>query len=99
MIVYLPVYNFLSDRNPEVKLAAVTDDFTVNLSRREKEVLESIAKGMTNKEISSELFIAENTVKKHVQNILKKTGCTERSSLINKCKTLRLFKEDQGSFR
>jgi two-component system NarL family response regulator len=42
------------------------------LTDRELEVLRLVAKGMSNKEIASELVIAENTVKNHVRNILEK---------------------------
>lgn len=42
------------------------------ISEREGEVLGLIAKGLTNKEIAQKLFIAENTAKVHVSNILSK---------------------------
>ncbi len=42
------------------------------LTDRELEVLRLVAKGMSNKEIATELVIAENTVKNHVRNILEK---------------------------
>ena len=42
------------------------------LSVREKEVLELVAKGYTNKKISAELSISEYTVKNHLKNILQK---------------------------
>lgn len=42
------------------------------LSPRELEVLGLITKGLTNKEIGNQLDITENTVKKHLQNILEK---------------------------
>ena len=52
------------------------------LSLRETEVLNLIREGASNGEISSKLFISENTVKFHVRNILKKTGCSNRTELI-----------------
>ena len=42
------------------------------LTDRELEVLEQVALGKSNKDIATELFIAENTVKNHVRNILEK---------------------------
>lgn len=42
------------------------------LSGREMEVLRLIARGLSNRTISEELFITENTVKNHVRNILEK---------------------------
>ena len=52
------------------------------LSLRETEVLNLITEGASNGEISAKLFISENTVKFHVRNILKKTGCSNRTELI-----------------
>lgn len=52
------------------------------LSLREVEVLKLIREGASNGEISAKLVISENTVKFHVRNILKKTGCSNRTELI-----------------
>ncbi|MDO5638627.1 MAG: response regulator transcription factor [Neisseria sp.] len=48
------------------------------LTAREKEVLQYIAAGMGNKMIADEMKVSENTVKVHVQNILKKLGLHSR---------------------
>ncbi len=50
-----------------------------NLSPREGEVLQLVAKGATNKEIAEALFISENTVKTHLQNIMEKLHLVNRS--------------------
>ena len=42
------------------------------LTERELEVLRLVARGLANKEIASQLYISENTVKNHVRNILEK---------------------------
>jgi two-component system NarL family response regulator len=49
------------------------------LTDREIEVLRLVARGMSNKEIASELVIAENTAKNHVRNILEKLHLRSRS--------------------
>lgn len=49
------------------------------LSPREGEVLQLVAKGATNKEIGEALFISENTVKTHLQNIMEKLHLANRS--------------------
>ncbi len=54
------------------------------LSQREIEVLRLAAKGMSNSEIASELFIAERTVKAHLTNIFNKMGCGSRTDAIIK---------------
>lgn len=54
----------------------------VILSRREKEVLPCLAKGMTNPQIASALGISPRTVEKHVASILDKSGLDNRRMLI-----------------
>lgn len=50
-----------------------------SLTRRERDVLISIAKGMSNKEIGVSLKISERTVKNHVSNIFKKINVMDRT--------------------
>jgi NarL family two-component system response regulator LiaR len=52
------------------------------LSEREIEVLELLAKGMTNKEIASALFISRATVKSHIENILRKLEASDRAGAV-----------------
>lgn len=49
------------------------------LSNREREILGFVAKGASNKEIASTLFISENTVKTHLRSILDKLHLVNRS--------------------
>ena len=58
--------------------AALPDDLT----RREVEVLALIARGLSNKEIASELFLTEATVKTHVNHIFGKTGSRTRAQAV-----------------
>lgn len=53
-----------------------------NLSRRETEVINCIFLGLTNKEIAARLFVAESTVKKHINNIYGKIGVVNRSQIL-----------------
>ncbi len=50
-----------------------------DLSPREGEVLQLVAKGATNKEIADSLFISENTVKTHLKSIMEKLHLANRS--------------------
>lgn len=53
-----------------------------NLSEREMEVLQLMAKGLSNKEIGRALWIGETTVKTHVSHILRKTGQADRTQAV-----------------
>lgn len=55
-----------------------TDD-EVSLTKRESEVLKQLALGLTNKEIAQSLGISYETVKEHVQHILRKIGVSDRT--------------------
>jgi DNA-binding NarL/FixJ family response regulator len=54
------------------------------LSKREKEILEMIAKGLLYKEISDSLFISTETVRKHVRHIYDKLHVDNRVEAVNK---------------
>ncbi len=55
---------------------------TYAISEREKEIIELILTGKTNKEIENILFISINTVKNHIYKIFKKLGINSRHQLI-----------------
>jgi len=50
-------------------------------TERELEIMEAIADGLTNKEISKKLFISEGTVKNYITSILDKTGLQHRTQI------------------
>ncbi|MCA9212086.1 MAG: response regulator transcription factor [Planctomycetales bacterium] len=54
-------------------------DVEVPLTQRESEVLRQLALGLTNKEIAAALDISYETVKEHVQHILRKVGVSDRT--------------------
>ena len=55
----------------------------VRFSKREKQVLELLAGGKTNKDIGAKLFIAESTVKFHVHAILSKLDAANRTEAVS----------------
>jgi DNA-binding NarL/FixJ family response regulator len=57
----------------------IAADVDVPLTHRESEVLEQLAEGLTNKEIAMSLGISYETVKEHVQHILRKIGVNDRT--------------------
>ena len=57
---------------------------TYAITARERDVLRLVLLEQSNSEIAAELFVSEGTVKFHVRNLLKKTGCKNRLELIAK---------------
>ena len=66
----------------EIKAApgnkADTQDVFSNLTAREEQILESVSRGLSNKEIGRELKITEKTVKHYVTNVLQKLQVRNR---------------------
>ncbi len=54
----------------------------LGLTRREQQLIPMIGRGLTNKEIASQLNLSEQTVKNHVHRILHKVGVGNRLSLL-----------------
>ena len=65
---------------PWVAVGDVPNDY--KLSNREAEVLRLVVLGKSNQEIADELFLAVDTVKTHIHNILVKTEQQNRTTLI-----------------
>lgn len=59
------------------------DNNSIYISKREMEVLQLIAKGMTNQEIADKLFISPLTVDSHRKNLIMKLGAKNTASLIH----------------
>jgi RNA polymerase sigma factor (sigma-70 family) len=62
--------------------ARIGERMLTQLSPRESEVLQLVARGLSNKEIGSALAITEGTVKIHLTNILSKLGVSDRTQAI-----------------
>jgi two-component system, NarL family, response regulator LiaR len=63
----------------------------LGISKREYDVLELMAKGLSNQEIADKLFVSLNTVKTHSSNIFLKLDARRRTQAIQKAKELRLI--------
>ena len=57
----------------------IGSDSEIPLTQREGEVLKQLANGLTNKEIAQSLGISYETVKEHVQHVLRKIGVSDRT--------------------
>jgi DNA-binding NarL/FixJ family response regulator len=62
-----------------MKVRQALDDDEVPLTQRETQVLRHVAFGLSNKEIGRSLDISVETVKEHVQNILRKIAVSDRT--------------------
>lgn len=63
----------------------------LNLSQREMEVLQLMAKGLSNAEIAEQLFISLNTIKTHASKLYEKMGVKRRTQAVEKARQLRLI--------
>ena len=67
------------------------DGLPISLSAREMEVLALIAQGKSNQEISAELYLALNTVKRHAYNIYSKLEVKKRTQAVSRARQLGLI--------
>ena len=68
-----------SNNANQVEKKIILSDY--NLSERQLDIIELVKKGFTNKEIATELYISENTVKYHLKVIYNTLGIESRNSL------------------
>ena len=81
------------------KIVLVGSDFILNedalqrleISKREHEVLELVAKGLSNQEIADKLFVSLNTIKTHTSNLFLKLEVKRRTQAVQRGKELRLI--------
>jgi non-specific serine/threonine protein kinase len=67
--------------SPTVPAEPSSDKALDNLTRREREVAALVTRGLTNRQIASELAISEHTVATHVGKTRRKLGLSSRSQL------------------
>lgn len=83
----------------EVPVAAPAGPFVPNAARqqtlgitaRELEILTLVARGLSNREIATELFVSENTVKTHCARAFDKLGAARRTQAVQRGKELGLL--------
>jgi NarL family two-component system response regulator LiaR len=81
------------------KVVIAPPDFSLNerelqrlgISKREYEVLELIAQGLSNQEIAEKLFVSLNTVKSHSSRLFMKLEARRRTEAIRRAKELQLL--------
>lgn len=77
---------------PKVPFGKIT---RAELTDRELEVLRELTSSLTNEEIADKLCISVNTVRRHLQNIMEKTGFESRLDLAMNAKSLGLVVSDR----
>lgn len=81
---------------PEVKFGKIKRG---DLTERELDVLRELTASLTNEEIAERLHISPNTVKRHIQNIMVKTGFSNRLELAMNAKSLGLVVSEKDRKR
>ncbi len=64
---------------------------SLGITPRELEILELIARGLSNKEIAARVFVSENTVKTHSSRVFEKLGARRRTQAVQMGKEYRLI--------
>ena len=83
----------LIERKAAPTTAHLEDGLPISLSAREMEVLALIAEGKSNQEISAQLYLALNTVKRHAYNIYTKLEVKKRTHAVSRARQLGLIPE------
>ena len=73
---------FLAGANRRLSEAAAGAEAVTPLSLRETEILQLVARGLTNREIAAQLLVSDNTVKTHLARIFEKVGTTSRAKTV-----------------
>lgn len=64
----------------------------LGISERELEVLQLVARGLSNQQIADTIFISINTVKTHLSRLYEKLEVSRRTQAVEKAKSLKLIK-------
>lgn len=81
-VVFPETIRLIETHSPAEPDASVREHLFSNTSEREREVLSLLARGKSIREIADALFIAEATVKTHIQNMKGKAGVRDRIQLV-----------------
>ncbi|WP_147263841.1 LuxR C-terminal-related transcriptional regulator [Prauserella sp. PE36] len=73
--------DFALEEEPDAPAPDATRPAPTSLTKRENEVAELVAQGLSNKAIASTLVISQRTAETHVENILSKLGFTSRAQI------------------
>jgi DNA-binding CsgD family transcriptional regulator len=63
----------------------------LGLSKREHQILQLISEGLSNQQMAAQLYISENTIKKHISNLFLKLDVERRTEAVKKARALRVI--------
>jgi DNA-binding NarL/FixJ family response regulator len=81
LVAVLPLKG-ISARSPASRVLRAVNEMRKPLTRREREVLQCLAAGHSNKEVAGRLGVSERTAKFHVASIISKLGATTRTDAV-----------------
>jgi LuxR family maltose regulon positive regulatory protein len=85
------ILNRMTDAIGAQSLLSTSASIANAISAREREVLRLVTSGLTNRQISAQLCVAESTVKAHLDNIYRKLGVNSRTQAIAQAQALKLL--------
>jgi DNA-binding NarL/FixJ family response regulator len=83
-VLCMALFEQLANSTPQATTFAFNHG--LGLTRREQQLVQLISRGLTNKEIASQLNLSEQTVKNHVHRMLRKLGASDRLSAVERCR-------------
>ncbi len=90
-VVVKEVFVRAEPRAPEPFVPDTARQQTLGITARELEILALVARGLSNREIATELFVSENTVKTHCARAFDKLGAARRTQAVQRGKELGLL--------
>jgi len=78
------LFDYVSSQRGQMPSFQIRHD--LGLTRREQQLVQMIGRGLTNKEIASQLNLSEQTVKNHVHRMLRKVGAANRLAVVELCR-------------
>ena len=88
VVIEKPVY---IEKRPVDAEVVARELARMDLSRRELEVLELMAQGLSNQEIAEKLFVSLNTIKTHTSRLFEKMDVKRRTQAVEKAKRLNII--------
>src|SRR5258707_14507634 len=98
-VLFVGLGIWVGRRLTRVKVIIPEAEFTIDdaemkrlgITKREQEVLQLIAAGMSNKEIAEKLFVSTSTIKTHTSNLFLKLDASRRTQALQRAKELQII--------